>query len=155
MDIFLCSIVIDRAHIGDLRARRVAEYSVYVSLDTELPGFEGYLAIDVCDLKSMARWCGLSEKLGLMKIAEKLGIERTGHRHHQAGHDSMLIGEVFWAMKKRFGLKEDGLVGSLYGVETSGCAPMRTPPWSCCCCCRIQLSEATLWIFLRSMALLL
>lgn len=81
---------------------------------------------NVYDLKNIAKLYGFSEKLGLMKITEKLKIEQTRH-HHQAGCDSMLVGEVFWVMKKRLGLKENGFVGSLYGVEISKFAPMRQP----------------------------
>ena len=48
---------------------------------------------NVYDVKHMAKF---EEKMGLVKMADELGITRPeGWRHHQAGHDSMLIGKVF------------------------------------------------------------
>lgn len=88
-------------------------------LPNTLPEFLGTVRClfgNVYDVKHIARFYGFDERTGLMSLAERLGIHWEG-RHHQAGFDSMLIGEVFWKLKERFGLNEDSFVGIIHGAE--------------------------------------
>lgn len=64
--------------------------------------------------------------MGLTRIAEKLGVNLEGHHHHQAGHDSTLIGDVFWHMKELYRVCEDQYVWMIHGAELGRPAlPMR------------------------------
>lgn len=72
----------------------------------------------VFDDKCIAKSCGISERVGLIKIAEDLDIVPEGLQYHQAGHQSVLIGEVFWKMKERFRFNEDEFLGVVYGASS-------------------------------------
>lgn len=78
----------------------------------------------VLDVKCIAKSCGISERVGLIKMAEELGLVPEG-QHHQAGHDSKLIGEVFEKLKDRFRFNEDKFVGVVYGVSSCSRVPLR------------------------------
>ena len=65
----------------------------------------------------------------MVKMAEELGITRPeGWKHHQAGHDSMLIGKVFWKIKERFGISEECFIGAVHGAEPWDLVAVATPP---------------------------
>ncbi|KAK6143722.1 hypothetical protein DH2020_024070 [Rehmannia glutinosa] len=52
----------------------------------------------VYDLKNMVRFFGLHG--GLERVAKSLNLERVAGKSHQAGSDSLLTMQVFWALRK-------------------------------------------------------
>jgi len=88
---------------------------------------------NVYDMKHIAKSCGFEETMGLVRIADELGITRPeGWKHHQAGHDSLLIGQVFWKIKEQFSVNEDYFAGVVHGAELSNLVPMAAPPQMSC-----------------------
>lgn len=93
-----------------------------LALPNTLPGFLSLVHKTlgrVYDVKHIAKLYGLGERIGLVKMAEVLGVDRQGQKH-QAGYDSMITGLVFWRIKESFGLDEDIYSGVLYGLEKWG-----------------------------------
>ena len=50
-------------------------------------------------MKHIAKFCGFGEMMGLLRMADELRSLGQGWKHHQAGHGSLLIGQVFWKIK--------------------------------------------------------
>lgn len=62
---------------------------------------------------------GFNQRMGLVKLAEKLNVINCEGRNHQAGYDSLITALSFLKLKKD-GMSEDKAAGIFYGLHRCG-----------------------------------